>query len=76
MGTETQLKLKINTVILNSITGNTMCLQTPENCDWNPGVLQHNFNKIPPKLHVAGGHGQFSHAFSGEIYDFYSPEYF
>jgi hypothetical protein len=30
------------------------------------------------KLHVAGGRGQFSHAFSGEVYDFYSvsPEYF
>jgi hypothetical protein len=29
------------------------------------------------KLNVAGGGGQFSHAFSGEVYDFYSvsPEY-
>jgi hypothetical protein len=30
------------------------------------------------KLHVAGGRGQFSHVFSGEVYGFYSvtPECF
>jgi hypothetical protein len=30
------------------------------------------------KLHIAGGHGQLSQVFSGEVYDCYSvsPEYF
>jgi hypothetical protein len=47
MGTVKKLKLKINRVILNSITGNTMCCKTPENRDRNPGVLQYTVGITP-----------------------------